>query len=213
MIQLSVVIPAYNEEGRLPRTLERLRAYLGQGPLAREHEIVVVDDGSRDSTSAVAAAQGATVVRNDTNRGKGFAARRGGLVVVGERGGVGGLGAQPGRGRRGPGPGAGGGAGRARGQLAGEDGQVLHGEPPPGGRPYAGVGGERGRPVEVLRVCGLEQVARAPPGQEGSEPDRGRVNGPVAEGPEGLDDQLPRGSQQGRPGTGAPSTGSRGRRR
>jgi len=80
---LSVVIAAYNEEARLPPTLDRLRAYLGQGSLA--YEIVVVDDGSSDSTAEVARARGATVVRNDTNRGKGFAARRGMLVARGRR--------------------------------------------------------------------------------------------------------------------------------
>jgi dolichyl-phosphate beta-glucosyltransferase len=80
---LSVVIPAYNEERRLPPTLERLRAYLGQGSLT--HEIIVVDDGSRDSTSELARAQGALVVRNDGNRGKGFAARRGMLLARGRR--------------------------------------------------------------------------------------------------------------------------------
>jgi len=78
-----VVIPAYNEEGRLPPTLDRLRVYLGQGSLA--HEIVVVDDGSRDATSEVARSHGATVVRNDENRGKGFAARRGMLLARGRR--------------------------------------------------------------------------------------------------------------------------------
>ena len=51
---LSVVIPAYNEAARLPPTLERLRAYLGHGPLA--YEIVVVDDGSTDETAEVARA-------------------------------------------------------------------------------------------------------------------------------------------------------------
>ena len=81
--ELSVVIPAYNEERRLPPTLDRLRAYLGQGSLT--HEIVVVDDGSRDSTSDIARAHGATVVRNDTNRGKGYAARRGMLLARGRR--------------------------------------------------------------------------------------------------------------------------------
>ena len=80
---LSVVIPAYNEQARLPPTLDRLRAYLGQGPMA--YEIVVVDDGSSDKTSDVARAAGATVVRNDTNRGKGFAARRGMLLARGAR--------------------------------------------------------------------------------------------------------------------------------
>ena len=80
---LSVVIPAYNEQARLPPTLDRLRAYLAQGPMA--YEIVVVDDGSSDKTSDVARAAGATVVRNDTNRGKGFAARRGMLLARGGR--------------------------------------------------------------------------------------------------------------------------------
>ncbi len=80
---LSVVIPAYNEERRLPPTLEKVRAYLGKGTLT--HEIVVVDDGSRDGTSDVARAHGATVVRNDGNRGKGYAARRGMLLAQGRR--------------------------------------------------------------------------------------------------------------------------------
>ena len=80
---LSVVIPAYNEERRLPPTLARVREYLEAGTLS--HEIVVVDDGSRDATSDVARAHGATVVRNDRNRGKGFAARRGMLLARGRR--------------------------------------------------------------------------------------------------------------------------------
>jgi glycosyltransferase involved in cell wall biosynthesis len=80
---LSVVIPAYNEERRLAPTLDRLRAYLGAGPLA--HEIVVVDDGSRDATADLARSHGATVLRNDGNRGKGFATRRGMLAAAGRR--------------------------------------------------------------------------------------------------------------------------------
>lgn len=45
---LSIVIPAYNEESRLPPTLERLFAYLRT--LGISYEIIVVDDGSRDAT-------------------------------------------------------------------------------------------------------------------------------------------------------------------
>lgn len=77
------MIPAYNEERRLPPTLERVRAYLAAG--TQSHEIVVVDDGSRDGTGDVARAQGAVVVRNDGNRGKGYAARRGMLLARGRR--------------------------------------------------------------------------------------------------------------------------------
>lgn len=78
-----MVIPAYNEERRLPPTLARVREYLAAGTLS--HEIVVVDDGSRDATGDVARAQGAVVVRNDGNRGKGHAARRGMLLARGRR--------------------------------------------------------------------------------------------------------------------------------
>jgi len=80
---LSVVIPAYNEERRLPPTLEKLRAYLGGGSM--RHEIVVVDDGSRDATADIARGHGAVVVRNEGNRGKGYAARRGMLLAQGRR--------------------------------------------------------------------------------------------------------------------------------
>ena len=50
-LRLSVVIPAYNEAQRLPRTLTEVTAYL-----ARQHyasEIVVVDDGSTDATAQI----------------------------------------------------------------------------------------------------------------------------------------------------------------
>jgi dolichyl-phosphate beta-glucosyltransferase len=81
---LSVVIPAYNEQARLPRTLERIRAFLG----GRPHEIVVVDDGSADGTAEAArAAAGDALVllRNEGNRGKGYSVRRGMLAARGAR--------------------------------------------------------------------------------------------------------------------------------
>jgi dolichyl-phosphate beta-glucosyltransferase len=80
---LSVVVPAFNEAARLPPTLERIRAYLAASGAA--HEIVVVDDGSTDATADVARAHGATVIRNERNRGKGHAARRGMLAARGAR--------------------------------------------------------------------------------------------------------------------------------
>ena len=80
---LSVVIPAFNEAERLPRTLGRLADYLRA--FGRAHEILVVDDGSSDATAESARAAGATVLRNDKNRGKGHAVRRGMLEARGQR--------------------------------------------------------------------------------------------------------------------------------
>jgi dolichyl-phosphate beta-glucosyltransferase len=80
---LSIVIPAFNEAERLPRTLARLAAFL-QG-FGRTHEIVVVDDGSTDGTAEKARGAGAAVLRNDRNRGKGHAVKRGMLEARGER--------------------------------------------------------------------------------------------------------------------------------
>jgi dolichyl-phosphate beta-glucosyltransferase len=78
---LSIVIPAYDEEQRLPRTLERLAAWLRAW--GRPHEVLVVDDGSRDGTVAAARAAGAAVLANDRNRGKGYSVRRGMLAARG----------------------------------------------------------------------------------------------------------------------------------
>ena len=78
--ELSIVIPAYNEESRLPATLERIAAYLKN--CGREAEVLVVDDGSKDSTAAVAEPfrskiPALRVVANGINRGKGYSVRHG----------------------------------------------------------------------------------------------------------------------------------------
>jgi dolichyl-phosphate beta-glucosyltransferase len=85
-VELSVVIPAYNEERRLPPTLEHLRAFLDQR--GDTYEIVVVDDGSRDATAEAARAAGgpaARVLVSPRNRGKGHAVRQGMLAARGAR--------------------------------------------------------------------------------------------------------------------------------
>lgn len=73
---LSVVVPCYNEENRLPRTIERIEEYL-DGKKA-QYELVLVDDGSADGTRAVMdlAAKRNSAVRVEAlphNRGKGRA--------------------------------------------------------------------------------------------------------------------------------------------
>jgi dolichyl-phosphate beta-glucosyltransferase len=82
-VDLSVVIPAYNEERRLPPTLEAVRRHLERR--GGTHEILVVDDGSTDATAEVAARDGAIVMRNEGNRGKGYSVRRGMLMAQGAR--------------------------------------------------------------------------------------------------------------------------------
>lgn len=83
---LSIVIPCYNEELRLPATLEQIAAYLPT--LGGETEILVVDDGSKDRTAEVAESfrnvlPNLRVIRNGVNRGKGFSVRHGMLEARG----------------------------------------------------------------------------------------------------------------------------------
>lgn len=83
---ISVVIPAFGEEARLPATLARICEYLAGRRL--DAEIIVVDDGSPDATSDVAHAGLAgwpryQLLRNEPNAGKGASVRRGMLAATG----------------------------------------------------------------------------------------------------------------------------------
>jgi dolichyl-phosphate beta-glucosyltransferase len=80
---ISIIIPAYNEEKRLPATLSRIEQYLAASNWEFA-EIVVVDDGSRDETAKAAEAAGVRVLRNPGNRGKGYSVRHGILAAKGE---------------------------------------------------------------------------------------------------------------------------------
>jgi dolichyl-phosphate beta-glucosyltransferase len=86
-LDLSVVIPAYNEAGRIGPTLDRLIATLDPLPLA--WEIVVADDGSADDTAAIVAATSAREPRvrclRLPHRGKGATLRDGLLAALGGR--------------------------------------------------------------------------------------------------------------------------------
>lgn len=81
---VSFVVPAYNEEFLLPRTLESIRA--AARDLRLDHEVVVADDASTDSTGSIAAEHGARVVRVDhrriaATRNAGARAATGGMLV------------------------------------------------------------------------------------------------------------------------------------
>ena len=77
-VRLSLVIPAYKEEGRISDTIAQVRTGLAIYHDAGDLEIVVVDDGSNDATARVAREAGADqVLVQPQNRGKGAAVRAG----------------------------------------------------------------------------------------------------------------------------------------
>ncbi len=85
---LSVIVPAFNEEKRLPNTLDHLKSFFASLPL-EFLEIVVVDDGSSDATAEVVLARSVLdhrfrLLQNGKNRGKGYAVRNGMLHSRGE---------------------------------------------------------------------------------------------------------------------------------
>jgi glycosyltransferase involved in cell wall biosynthesis len=72
---LSVVIPAYNEEGAVAQTIERVRAVLNKQKV--RHEIILVDDGSSDATAKKALGAKAEVILMGENRGYGASLKAG----------------------------------------------------------------------------------------------------------------------------------------
>jgi dolichyl-phosphate beta-glucosyltransferase len=83
-MDLSIVIPAFNEAQRLGPTLRRVVDYLRQN--GADYEVLVVDDGSTDATAEVAegfAGEGVRVLRQEVNRGKGAVLKAGVLASQG----------------------------------------------------------------------------------------------------------------------------------
>jgi len=83
---LSVIIPAYNEENRLPRTLEKVLEFLSKQNYS--YEVLVIENGSSDRTFDVAQEyaqnHSSVIVLKEGQRGKGNAVRRGMLEAKGE---------------------------------------------------------------------------------------------------------------------------------
>ncbi|MCX6764416.1 MAG: glycosyltransferase family 2 protein [Candidatus Nealsonbacteria bacterium] len=85
-IYLSVVIPAYNEEKRLPKTLKDVDSYLSKQNY--NYEIIVVSDGSKDKTGdnvrgLMSQIKNLKFIDNKENHGKGFVTRQGMLEAKG----------------------------------------------------------------------------------------------------------------------------------
>ena len=85
-LHLSIVIPAYNEESRIGKSLEKIIAYFKKNPC--DYELVIVDDGSEDRTLEIVEtyrdqAVNLTILNNEENRGKGYTVRKGMLSARG----------------------------------------------------------------------------------------------------------------------------------
>ena len=87
--ELSIIVPAFNEQQRLGATLSSIREYFAtRSPSVAGLEILVIDDGSSDATVRVAQDCAQTipclrVLSNPGNRGKGYSVRRGMLEARG----------------------------------------------------------------------------------------------------------------------------------
>ena len=87
LLDLSIVIPAFNEERRLPKAIEQIGSYLSARPLRAE--IIVVDDGSSDATPKLIESYRGRypelrLIPNGRNHGKGYSVRHGVLEARGQ---------------------------------------------------------------------------------------------------------------------------------
>jgi len=83
---LSIVIPAYNEEKKIAKTIFEVDDYLTKQPF--DYEIIVVNDGSNDRTGEIVKnlqsnISNLEIIDNEKNKGKGYAVRRGLLKAKG----------------------------------------------------------------------------------------------------------------------------------
>lgn len=82
---ISIIIPTYNEERRIVKSLSKVFDYLHQNNI--DAEIIIVDDGSKDKTVELleeAREKNFKIIKNQVNCGKGFSVRRGMLEAKGD---------------------------------------------------------------------------------------------------------------------------------
>jgi dolichyl-phosphate beta-glucosyltransferase len=86
-VKYSIIIPAYNESGRITTTLDKVLAHIAQQHW--QSEIIVVNDGSRDDTAQIVHQYAlrhpnVRLLENPGNRGKGYSVRNGMLSAKGD---------------------------------------------------------------------------------------------------------------------------------
>ena len=79
---ISIVIPCYNEEKRIEKTLDSILSYLKKKKI--KYEIIIVDDGSTDKTIEIVKKYKVRLLKNKINRGKGYSVKKGFLNSKGK---------------------------------------------------------------------------------------------------------------------------------
>lgn len=82
---VSIVIPAFNEAGRIGDSIQKIDEFLQRSLLSAE--LIVVDDGSADTTSSIVRAakpRNLRLLQNNENHGKGYSVRQGVLAATGQ---------------------------------------------------------------------------------------------------------------------------------
>src|SRR5262245_12390296 len=80
---VSIVIPAYNEAKRIGNSIRKVSEFIQKSPLSIE--VIVVDDGSVDSTRDIVRANSQVIrlIENGENHGKGYSVRQGVMNATG----------------------------------------------------------------------------------------------------------------------------------
>jgi dolichyl-phosphate beta-glucosyltransferase len=82
---VSIVVPAFNEAGRIAESVRKIDAFIRQSPVPLD--LIIVDDGSTDKTAEVVSglnARNLRLIRNNENHGKGYTVRQGVLAATGK---------------------------------------------------------------------------------------------------------------------------------
>ncbi len=82
---VSIIIPAFNEAGRIAESIRKIDTFVRRSPLRME--LIIVDDGSTDNTAEIVRGlnvRGLRFIHNKENHGKGYTVRQGVLAASGE---------------------------------------------------------------------------------------------------------------------------------